>query len=376
MLRQIQPICTGNRKTCKFQFAGNRGGEPVAAANQDQDITAPYRPLAAGQFLSIADPAGNRCGDALRQRDCRIIRLGRIDRRNPRTCFRCSLLADQRPDLHFAGIASAQRFMHRAFFRAAQTARSVGIPENLIDGVEDVGRRAEGKLQADIAEDLAGVTGALLQRMQLRGKLFGIGPLEGIDRLLFIADGKDRAVSPIAALAGEEFRDQCIDDFPLPGAGVLRLVDQHVIDAAIELVLDPVADLGAGQQIGRRHDQIVEIHQSAASLEPVIALQNGAADSKQCARSAQHAKGIEPLSCLRDEFRFFAKQFLEPGVQLHNRLGQQRFSRASFFRQQECASNPKRFDRVAGMRQRMQPLGKAQIGGAAYALDIGQGITL
>ena len=46
--------------------------------------------------------------------------------------------------------------------------------------------------------------------------------------------------------AGGEFRDQRADDLPLLRAGVLRLVDQHVVDAEIELVEHP----GGGRVVG------------------------------------------------------------------------------------------------------------------------------
>src|SRR3546814_2949479 len=67
--------------------------------------------------------------------------------------------------------------------------------------------------------------------------------LEGIDRLLGIAYGKDRAHglglrAPHTILvrthAGEEIAGQPFDDAPLLRTGVLRLVDQQVIEARSE----------------------------------------------------------------------------------------------------------------------------------------------
>jgi len=59
-------------------------------------------------------------------------------------------------------------------------------------------------------------------------------------------------------------------DIPLPGAGILRLVDQHVIDAAIELVMHPAG----GHPIQHRQrlvDQIVIVEQAALLFfAPVI----------------------------------------------------------------------------------------------------------
>ena len=59
------------------------------------------------------------------------------------------------------------------------------------------------------------------------------------DRLLFVADGKNRALDHARARPGKEFRGQPAHDLPLLGARVLRFVDQHVVDAAVELVVHP-----------------------------------------------------------------------------------------------------------------------------------------
>ena len=65
------------------------------------------------------------------------------------------------------------------------------------------------------------------------------------------------------------------DDVPLPRAGVLRLVDQHVIDAAVELVVHPAG--GDAVQHGQRLvDQIVVVEQAALLLlAPVVRRRRG-----------------------------------------------------------------------------------------------------
>ena len=71
-----------------------------------------------------------------------------------------------------------------------------------------------------------------------RGRL---GALEAEDRLLHVADGEQGARLGAGALAMEEFLRQGADHRPLRAAGVLGLVDQHMVDAAIQLVMDPAA---------------------------------------------------------------------------------------------------------------------------------------
>src|SRR6516165_11055764 len=63
--------------------------------------------------------------------------------------------------------------------------------------------------------------------------------LEREDRLLLVADGENRAPDEARAGAGEKFAREPPDDVPLLRARVLRFVDQHVVDALIELVVHP-----------------------------------------------------------------------------------------------------------------------------------------
>src|SRR5258708_19898025 len=92
------------------------------------------------------------------------------------------------------------------------------------------------------------------------------GALERKDRLLLVADREDRAGDAVArAFAGSEFGDDMRNDIPLPGAGVLRLVDQHMIDAAVELVMHPTRR-HAFHHLTRLVDQIVISDQAALLL--------------------------------------------------------------------------------------------------------------
>ena len=63
--------------------------------------------------------------------------------------------------------------------------------------------------------------------------------LKGIDRLFFVADGKYRTSYAARAGAGGKFSGKPNHDLPLLVAGVLRLIDQHVIDAEVELEMHP-----------------------------------------------------------------------------------------------------------------------------------------
>ena len=122
--------------------------------------------------------------------------------------------------------------------------------------------------------------------------------LKRIDRLLLVADGKDRPDHVTRAGAGGEFGDQTSDDLPLLAAGVLRLVDQEMIDAEVELVMNP-GGIDAGEQRERLVDQIVVIEQAAARFLVVIARQHGVGDGDQRRRTIAADHGAQAIQQLR-----------------------------------------------------------------------------
>jgi len=89
-----------------------------------------------------------------------------------------------------------------------------------------------------------------------RRELPGCGVLEREDRLLLVADREDGALKVARAPASGEFGHQPAHDIPLLVARVLRLVDQHVVDAEIELVMHP-GGFDVAQERQRLVDQIV-----------------------------------------------------------------------------------------------------------------------
>ena len=79
--------------------------------------------------------------------------------------------------------------------------------------------------------------------LTFRQKTGGIGPLEREDRLFFVTNGKDRPV--VMAFAAQpsspdkELFGQGADDVPLVRRRILRLIDQHMVNAAVELIEHP-----------------------------------------------------------------------------------------------------------------------------------------
>ncbi len=85
-----------------------------------------------------------------------------------------------------------------------------------------------------------------------------------------------------------------IDDLPLPGRSILRLVDQHMIDAAVELVMHP-AGRNAVQHRQRLVDQIVIVEQAALLLLAAIIGGGRGRDVQQCLRPVAHGHGAAPF---------------------------------------------------------------------------------
>src|SRR5690606_41687479 len=80
------------------------------------------------------------------------------------------------------------------------------------------------------------------------------------------------------AMPGEKFFRQLAHDRPLRWARVLRLIDQDVVDTAVELVLNPWPHVRAGKQVHSALNEIVEVQKSSRSLSPLILTDHGISD--------------------------------------------------------------------------------------------------
>ena len=121
----------------------------------------------------------------------------------------------------------------------------------------------------------------LRERIAHAGEHGGRRTLEAVDRLLLVADGEQRAHLLARAAAGEELLGQRADHVPLHRARVLRLVDQDVVEAAVELVEHPLHRLGGGEKAGGLADQVLEVERGAARLGGRVAVEHVAAEPQQ-----------------------------------------------------------------------------------------------
>src|SRR5262249_30035788 len=150
--------------------------------------------------------------------------------------------------------------------------------------------------------------------------------LEREDRLLLVADGENRAPDEARAGAREEFAREPPDDVPLLRAGVLRFVDQHVVDALIELVVHPGRPLLAQQRQGLV-DQVVVIEISAPVFRRLVAGDHGIGDGDERRGAVAAGPGVAGLAQREDGLAFAAELFREPGIVDLDRAGDQLLAR-------------------------------------------------
>ncbi len=140
-----------------------------------------------------------------------------------------------------------------------------------IDRVENGFQRAEREIEVRLAPGEAGLAdprfierAKSLQQLRLRA-------LETVDRLLFVAHREQRRHAIAHALAREEVRAQPFDDMPLLGAGILRLVDQNVVDPRVKFIEHPFRRFLPRQKAQRLRDEVFEIERGAGALGRLVA---------------------------------------------------------------------------------------------------------
>ena len=102
----------------------------------------------------------------------------------------------------------------------------------------------------------------------------------------------------ISAVAGEELVDQEVHDRGLRGRGVLRLVDQHVLDPPVQLEEHPQRTAGRAQEGERALDQVLVVETGATRLERLVGVECRRTDAQQRLRTCGDAHGPEALAGL------------------------------------------------------------------------------
>ena len=152
--------------------------------------------------------------------------------------------------------------------------------EDAVDSTEHGRGRAERQDEVDAVE-LARRGPGLAGKMPVHlVELVRSGALERIDRLFLVADREEGAVLLGPARAGEELVADGLQDLPLMRRGILGLVDQDVVDAAVELVEHP-GRARRLQEVAGPLDEVFEVEQAPTLLRRVVMLENGGRDCDQ-----------------------------------------------------------------------------------------------
>ena len=142
--------------------------------------------------------------------------------------------------------------------------------------------------------------------MAIDVELAGIGALETEDGLFLVAHREDGARCRARGLRRQKNSAASLRTMrPLLGAGVLRLVDQDMVDAIVELVEHPLRRVAFFQQRQGLHDQIVIIQYALAILGRVhsrsrtaaIRDQRGVGEPRGAGGAALIVHGAETFAC-------------------------------------------------------------------------------
>ena len=144
--------------------------------------------------------------------------------------------------------------------------------------------------------------------------------LERVDRLFVVAHREECARALPRALARPEIRGDRVQNVPLRRGGVLRLVDQHVVDARIELIEHP-GGAGAAQQLPRAGDEILVVQQAARGLHRRIMRGDALRQGEERLRARGAERGAPFFKQRRDALLLGVEQGAQRRVLFIQRVG-------------------------------------------------------
>ena len=219
--------------------------------------------------------------------------------------------------------------------------------------------------------------GSLELRLQLAAALveFTRGrTLKRKDRLLFVADCKHRAQYAIArAGTRSKFGNDVGDDVPLPRTCILRLVDQHVVDATVQLVMHP-ARRDAVEHLKRLVDQIVIVEQAPLELLAAIVRSRCGRNMQQRLGAVAHRHRATFLDQGSEPVNFGFEQAANGRIVPRKILGHHRFAGRAVSLGQEDAQIFVHL-RGAGERQGSTELRRLALVGFAPGIESGRDVV-
>ena len=250
------------------------------------------RPALGGEHLAAVEPAADRRRRCAR-RAARPARRRLLVERRPRVDAGVVVGHLRRPDLDEAGVAQAVHAVADDRRLGGQARRAAMVGEHAVDRGEHGRGRAERQVERDAPPGLAG---ALAMRREGAAHLGELARRRRPGSCRSTASRRRRrtacALARAAPLPEKNSRRQRLDDLPLLGARVLRLVDEDVVDAAVELEHHPARPSSCPpQQEDALGDQVLVVERGAARLGERVALQHGAGEAVQRDRRGRWRAG-------------------------------------------------------------------------------------
>ena len=312
MLGKHQAVGARHFDTLVLERADDRLEQLAALAYQDQNVAAARGAALDADRLPAVDQRAHGPRDSLREFYARTCLVHLVKRRVPAFDRNALVRLFRLPNFDHAGRRIRQGDMRRKA-AAIRTDACGDVLEYDVHGAEHTVARTERVLEFSRNEAQSGVVMRPLEITPHIGKLPGRGVLERVDRLLFVADRKNRPPARTRSGAGGEFGGEPGYDLPLLLAGVLRLVDEQMVDAEVELVVHP-GGADVAQEIERLVDQVVVIDQAAALFFFLKAGQHRMGDGEQRRAAVAAGDGATALQDGADAFLLGAQALDQGGV--------------------------------------------------------------
>ncbi len=290
LVGQNHAVDAGHRNAQILQAAHQCLEECGAGPDEHHNIARAHLAAPRPEALS-ADPSADPVRQQTRQPTGGVVASAALDRQAPGRLVLALAGPDRRPQFDPPRMADPMREMMQRRVRLDDPARRTFSFKDKVDRFQHGFCRAKRRVELDRPPQRATVDDAPREMIAHATEFLRIGVLEAEDRLLDVADGEDRACHVAAPLTGEELLGEADHHLPLLRARVLRLVDQDMVDSAVQLVQDPRCDSLPVEQLSGQQDQIVVVEARDRSFRLRIGVQQRVAQLEQRRRGLRRDNG-------------------------------------------------------------------------------------
>ena len=318
LARDLEPVGARDRQIRRLALADDVVKQARPPLHEHEDVA---RPCGTGAAVFVgkrrADHVADLLRDALGEQALRVSRGPDVDGIVPVGILRRVLALDRIPQVD----APRQRGLEGDVrLVAGESAVGAGL-ESGVHHRQDQRRGAEGVRHRHVLQRRLRICQMLGELVLHPLELPRIGSLEGVDRLLLVADYEEGARRiAVGAEAARKLPGEAGDHLPLFRAGVLGLVDQDVIDPPVDLEEHPFGQRLVLQQFAGAVDQIVEVQPSPRQLGRVVLWKEHGGKGVQVAGPVHQPKGEARLAGRLDARHPVVEPFHQRGVRVADGL--------------------------------------------------------